>query len=83
MAGPLPDLNAAFPVLAVASLGKVVRRTIGNARDFAQFAVKQFSAPGSFICTNQYCTRYMVGIRGKGEVNTGTNHVGFRCALAP
>jgi hypothetical protein len=21
----------------------------------------------------------MVGTRGKGEVNTGTNHLGFRC----
>jgi len=34
---------------------------------------------GSFLCTDQYCTRYMVGSRGKGEVNTGCNHLGFRC----
>jgi sulfatase modifying factor 1 len=34
---------------------------------------------GSFLCTNQYCSRYMVGTRGKGEVSTGTNHLGFRC----
>jgi formylglycine-generating enzyme len=34
---------------------------------------------GSFLCTDQYCTRYMVGTRGKGETNTGTNHLGFRC----
>ena len=34
---------------------------------------------GSFLCTDQYCTRYIVGTRGKGEVRTGTNHVGFRC----
>ena len=34
---------------------------------------------GSFLCTDQYCSRYMVGTRGKGEVNTGTNHLGFRC----
>lgn len=33
---------------------------------------------GSFLCTDQYCTRYMVGTRGKGEPNTGTNHLGFR-----
>ena len=31
-------------------------------------------AGGSFLCTDQYCTRYMVGMRGKGEINTGTNH---------
>jgi formylglycine-generating enzyme required for sulfatase activity len=34
---------------------------------------------GSFLCTDQYCSRYVVGTRGKGEVNTGTNHLGFRC----
>ncbi len=34
---------------------------------------------GSFLCTDQYCTRYMVGTRGKGEISTGSNHVGFRC----
>jgi formylglycine-generating enzyme len=34
---------------------------------------------GSFLCTDQYCTRYMVGARGKGEVATGSNHLGFRC----
>jgi formylglycine-generating enzyme len=34
---------------------------------------------GSFLCTDQYCTRYMVGTRGKGEASTGCNHLGFRC----
>jgi sulfatase modifying factor 1 len=34
---------------------------------------------GSFLCNEQYCSRYIVGTRGKGEVNTGTNHLGFRC----
>ncbi len=24
------------------------------------------------------CSRYIVGTRGKGEVNTGSNHLGFR-----
>jgi formylglycine-generating enzyme required for sulfatase activity len=30
------------------------------------------------MCTNRYFSRYMVGTRGKGEPDTGTNHVGFR-----
>jgi formylglycine-generating enzyme required for sulfatase activity len=34
---------------------------------------------GSFLCTDQYCSRYVVGTRGKGEISTGTNHLGFRC----
>jgi formylglycine-generating enzyme required for sulfatase activity len=38
---------------------------------------------GSFLCTDQYCTRYMVGARGKGESSTGSNHLGFRCVKSP
>ena len=34
---------------------------------------------GSFLCTDQYCSRYIVGTRGKGEVSSGANHIGFRC----
>jgi formylglycine-generating enzyme len=44
---------------------------------------KRVHKGGSFLCTDQYCTRYMVGTRGKGEVNTGTNHLGFRCVTTP
>jgi formylglycine-generating enzyme required for sulfatase activity len=40
---------------------------------------KRVQRGGSFLCTDQYCTRYMVGSRGKGDVNTSSNHVGFRC----
>jgi sulfatase modifying factor 1 len=40
---------------------------------------KKVHRGGSFLCTNQYCSRYMVGTRGKGEATTGTNHLGFRC----
>lgn len=44
---------------------------------------KRVHRGGSFLCTDQYCSRYVVGTRGKGEVSTGTNHVGFRCVKAP
>lgn len=40
---------------------------------------KRVHRGGSFLCNDQYCTRYMVGTRGKGEPDTGTNHLGFRC----
>jgi formylglycine-generating enzyme required for sulfatase activity len=40
---------------------------------------KRVHRGGSFLCNEHYCSRYIVGTRGKGEVNTGTNHVGFRC----
>ena len=40
---------------------------------------KKVHRGGSFLCTEQYCTRYMIGTRGKGEVSTASNHCGFRC----
>jgi sulfatase modifying factor 1 len=44
---------------------------------------KKVHRGGSYLCTDQYCSRYMVGTRGKGEVTTGTNHLGFRCVEIP
>jgi formylglycine-generating enzyme required for sulfatase activity len=43
---------------------------------------KHVQKGGSFLCTDQYCTRYMVGTRGKGETNTAADHLGFRCVKA-
>lgn len=43
---------------------------------------KRVMRGGSFLCTDQYCSRYMVGTRGKGDVGTGTNHLGFRAVIA-
>ena len=40
---------------------------------------KRVHRGGSFLCNDQFCSRYVVGTRGKGEVNTSTNHLGFRC----
>ena len=42
-------------------------------------AVKRVQRGGSFLCSDQYCERYKAGARGKGEVNSTTNHIGFRC----
>jgi formylglycine-generating enzyme required for sulfatase activity len=39
---------------------------------------KRVHRGGSFLCTEQYCSRYMVGTRGKGDPSTGTNHLGIR-----
>ena len=39
---------------------------------------KRVHKGGSFLCTDQYCARYMPGGRGKGAPDTGTNHLGFR-----
>jgi formylglycine-generating enzyme required for sulfatase activity len=42
---------------------------------------KRVHRGGSFLCTDQYCSRYMVGTRGKGDVGTSTNHLGFRTVV--
>ena len=68
--------------LALAANGAVVRNPKGPdaAYDPAEpTEKKRVHRGGSFLCTDQYCTRYMVGTRGKGEVNTASNHLGFRC----
>ncbi|HKO98707.1 MAG TPA: formylglycine-generating enzyme family protein [Pyrinomonadaceae bacterium] len=39
---------------------------------------KRVTKGGSFLCTDQYCARYMPGGRGKEAPDTGTNHLGFR-----
>ena len=68
-----------------ASQGLEVRNPTGPARG-KSFDPQEPGLPkrvqrgGSFLCTDQYCTRYMVGSRGKGAPDTGSNHVGFRCA---
>jgi formylglycine-generating enzyme required for sulfatase activity len=41
---------------------------------------KRVQKGGSFLCTDEYCGRYLPGTRGKGEPSTGANHVGFRLA---
>jgi formylglycine-generating enzyme len=41
---------------------------------------KKVQRSGSFLCSDQYCVRYLVGSRGKGEVFSSSSNVGFRCA---
>jgi formylglycine-generating enzyme len=33
---------------------------------------------GSFLCAENYCTRYLVGSRMRAEVRSPANHIGFR-----
>lgn len=41
-------------------------------------AAKRVVKGGSYLCTDQYCARYLVGSRGKAEVSSGTSNLGFR-----
>jgi formylglycine-generating enzyme required for sulfatase activity len=44
---------------------------------------KRVQRGGSFLCSSQFCTRYLVGSRGKGEPSSSANHLGFRCVTSP
>jgi formylglycine-generating enzyme required for sulfatase activity len=66
----------------LASAGGTVRNPQGPDSSFDPSepgTQKRVQRGGSFLCTDQYCTRYIVGTRGKGEADTGCNHLGFRC----
>jgi formylglycine-generating enzyme required for sulfatase activity len=41
-------------------------------------AAKRVLKGGSYLCTDQYCARYLVGSRGKSEVTSGASNLGFR-----
>jgi formylglycine-generating enzyme required for sulfatase activity len=36
---------------------------------------------GAFLCAENYCMRFSVGARGKGEPSSAASHTGFRCVL--
>ena len=67
---------------AQAAAGGVVSNPRGPASSYdpdEPGALKRVHRGGSFLCTDQYCTRYILGTRGKGEIRSSSNHVGFRC----
>lgn len=40
---------------------------------------KRVQRGGSYLCCDNYCKNYMAGGRGKGDPESSTNHIGFRC----
>jgi formylglycine-generating enzyme len=38
---------------------------------------------GSFLCSDEYCTRYRPSARQGNSADTGMSHVGFRCVWTP
>jgi formylglycine-generating enzyme len=42
--------------------------------------IKRTQRGGSFLCSDDYCSRYRCGGRGKMEVESSIAHAGFRCA---
>ncbi len=57
----------------LAATATVVRNPSGPSTSFdpnEPDVMKRVHRGGSFLCTDQYCSRYMVGTRGKGDVGT-------------
>jgi formylglycine-generating enzyme len=53
----------------------------GDSWDVNEPGVKKRSVRGgSFLCTDQFCSRYEVGGRGQTETSSSANHIGFRVA---
>ncbi len=70
---------------AAAEKGAVVRNPRGPESSFDPAEPrerKRVHRGGSYLCTEEYCTRYMIGTRGKGEISSASNHLGFRCVKA-
>jgi len=40
--------------------------------------LKRVVRGGSYLCSDHYCTRYLVGSRGKAEPTSGASNLGFR-----
>jgi sulfatase modifying factor 1 len=67
---------------ALAGSGSVARNPRGPDDSFDPSepgVAKRVQRGGSFLCSEQYCARYLVGSRGRGEPSSGANHLGFRC----
>jgi formylglycine-generating enzyme required for sulfatase activity len=67
---------------SLAALGRTAQNPKGPADSVAPAepgVPKRVQRGGSFLCTSELCTRYLVGARGRGEPSSSTNHVGFRC----
>lgn len=40
---------------------------------------KRVQRGGSYLCSDQFCTRYLVGSRGRGSRDSSSSNLGFRC----
>jgi formylglycine-generating enzyme required for sulfatase activity len=46
------------------------------------FEPRRVQRGGSFLCADNYCSRYRPSARQGGSPDTGMSHVGFRCAMS-
>ncbi|HET7094289.1 MAG TPA: SUMF1/EgtB/PvdO family nonheme iron enzyme, partial [Thermomicrobiales bacterium] len=68
--GPAPDPRGGDPATSV------------DPNDPAAIPRKVLKG-GSFACAENYCQRYRPAARMHHPIDTGTNHVSFRCIVRP
>src|SRR5262245_54804991 len=77
--------NAGIGHSELAKLG-VARNPGGPASPFDPAeprSAKRVHRGGSFLCTDEYCSRYMVGTHGKGKISTASKRLLLpHCAAA-
>ncbi|HLY07945.1 MAG TPA: formylglycine-generating enzyme family protein [Planctomycetota bacterium] len=47
------------------------------------YMARRVERGGSFLCCDEYCSRYRPSARHGGDPDTGMSHVGFRCVRSP
>ncbi|MBV8879995.1 MAG: formylglycine-generating enzyme family protein [Planctomycetaceae bacterium] len=47
------------------------------------YSARRAQRGGSFLCCDEYCSRYRPSARHGGAPDTGMSHVGFRCVKSP
>jgi formylglycine-generating enzyme required for sulfatase activity len=65
----------------LSSTGEIARNPLGPSESFDPQELapaKRVVRGGSYLCTDEYCARYLVDSRGKSEVSSGTSNLGFR-----
>jgi len=66
-----------------ASGGVVVDPTGPETPPGPAYSARRTERGGSFLCCDEYCSRYRPSARHGGAPDTGMSHVGFRCVKAP
>ncbi len=65
-----------------AKAGKVVDNPTGPSDSLdpdEPGTVKRVQRGGSYLCSDQYCVRYLVGSRGRGSIDSSSSNLGVRC----
>ena len=69
------------PDTYAARAGTTVKNPVGPESSFdpqEPEARKKVQRGGSYLCSEQYCQRFLVGSRGKGEIRSSSSNLSFR-----